>query len=126
MAKDGVRVMAKLKFEACMTVPCLFYQKERDMFVVVHVDDFLCSGEEKDLKWLQQSLEEEFELKAQVVGPGCTATYLGRTITWHDDGISIEGSSKYIDQMAEDWCMQSSSQVSTPGTSDERREGGGR
>ena len=95
------------------------------MFVVVHVDDFLCSGEEKDLKWLQQSLEEEFELKANIIVPGCSASYLGRTISWHDDGISIEGANKYIDHMVEDWSMQSSSPVSTPGTSDEKREEGG-
>ena len=85
------QVMAKLGSKDCITVPCMFYHQERDMYVFVHVDDFLCFGEVKDLKWFQESLEKEFELKAEIIQPGGSAAYLGRTISWEHDGIGFEG-----------------------------------
>ena len=45
--------MEALGFTECVTVPCLYYHKKREMWVVVHVDDFLCSGTVKDLEWLR-------------------------------------------------------------------------
>ena len=60
--------MKALGFRACVTVPCLYYHQDRDVFVVVHVDDFLCSGETGDLAWFRGELENSFELKSQVVG----------------------------------------------------------
>ena len=62
--------MKALGFRACVTVPCLCYHQDRDVFVVVHVDDFLCSGETGDLAWFRGELENSFELKSQVVGLG--------------------------------------------------------
>ena len=50
---------------------------------------------------------------------------MGRCIRWEDDGITIEGENKYIDQMAEDWDMQKCSPVSSPGTFEDKREDGG-
>ena len=76
----------------------------------------------KNLKRLHQSLKKEFELKSDIVGPGGSATYSGRTIEWHEDGISIEGSDKYVDQMAEDWNMLNAPASNTPGTVDEKGE----
>ena len=94
--------MKALGFRACVTVPCLYYNQDRDVSVVVHVDDFLCSGENRGLQHgFRGELEKSFELKSQVVGPGSSATYLGRRISWDEDGISIEGEDKYVSKDVE-------------------------
>ena len=56
---------------ASATVPCLCYHQGCDVVVVVHVGDFLCSGEPGDLAWFRGELENSFELKSQVVGDEC-------------------------------------------------------
>ena len=85
------------------------------MFVVVHVDDFLCSGETGDLTWFRGELEKSFELKSQVVGLGSSATYLGRRISWDEDGISIEG---------EEWLLERCISLGTSGCDENKRQGG--
>ena len=117
--------MKELGFCESVVMPCLYYHPGRDMFVVVHVDDFLCSGELKDLTWLRTSLEKHYELKGEVLKPNSYVSYLGRRISWQTDGVSVEGENKYIEKMATDWNMEKCSAVSTPGTSEDKREDGG-
>ena len=65
-----VREKKALGFRACITVPCVYYHQDRDVLVVVHVDDFLCSGETGYVAWFRGEFENSFELKSQVVGLG--------------------------------------------------------
>ena len=103
--------MKALGFRACVTVPCLY--------------DFLCSGETGDFAWFRGELENSFELKSQVVGPGSSATYLGRRISWDEDGISIEGEDKYIQKMLKEWRLERCTSLSTPGCDENKRQEGG-
>ena len=117
--------MKALGFRACVTVPCLYYHQDRDVFVVVHVDDFLCSGETGDLAWFRGELENSFEMKSQVVGPGSPATYLGRRISWDEDGLSIDGEDKYIQKMLKEWRLERCTSLSTPGCDENKGQEGG-
>ena len=58
--------MKALGFHACVTVPCMYYLQGRDVFVVVHVDDFLCSGKPRDLAWFRGEFGEF--VRAEVTG----------------------------------------------------------
>ena len=40
------------------------------MRVVVHVDDFICTGEKENLLWLESELKKHFQLKSELLGPG--------------------------------------------------------
>ena len=82
--------MKEMGFEACVTTPCLYYHRARDIYVVAHVDDFLSAGEPEDLKWVKEELEKTFKLTHSMIGPGQSCKFLGRTIKWDDSGISIE------------------------------------
>ena len=97
--KVVMKKMKEMGFDTCPTTPCLYHHKTRDFLVVDHVDDFLGAGEPEDLLWVKQELEKTFELTYKLVGPGQAATFLGRTITWSSEGITIEGENKYIDTM---------------------------
>ena len=119
------KTMQDMGFIACTTTPCLYYNKTRDMFVVAHVDDFLCSGEPLDIAWMKGELEKQFGITTQMIGPGQHGVYLGRKIQWETDGISIEGENKYITMMTEEWELASMTGLSTPGCNEDKREEGG-
>ena len=75
-AKEVQKVMEGLGFVISIFQPSVHYHPSKILIVVVHVDDFLCSGEMKELEWLYDNLAQKFELKKS----------LGRTIRWtYDD-----------------------------------------
>ena len=119
------QTMTDMGFSSCITTPCLYYHQARDIFVVAHVDDFLCSGKVADIQWMKTELEKKFGLTSQIIGPGQSGNYLGRKILWEVDGISIEGENKYIDTMILEWDLANSSGLSTPGCNEDKREAGG-
>ena len=82
--------MTALGFRACVTPLCLYCHQSRDVFVVVHVIDFLFSGEPGDSACFRGELEKSFELKSQVVGLVSSAACVGRRIRWDEDGIIIQ------------------------------------
>ena len=51
------QTMNELGFSSCITTPCLYVDQERDIFVVAHVDAFLCSGKSSDSQWTKIELE---------------------------------------------------------------------
>ena len=61
-------LLGKLGFHACKGTPCVYFNPERDMKIVAHVDEFLCCGERNDLAWLRAALEKKIEIKAEVLG----------------------------------------------------------
>ena len=74
------QTMTDMGFSSCITTPCFYYHQARDIFVVVaHVDDFLCSGKVADIQWMKTELEKKFGLTSQIIGPGQSGNYLGRT-----------------------------------------------
>jgi len=88
------RVMKELGFLPSSTTPCLYYYPERELRVIIHVDDFLCSGEAHHLSWLKAGLERKFTLKASVLGsqPGerKEVKFLNRLIRWTSEGLEVE------------------------------------
>ena len=66
----------------------MYCYPSKDLIVVVHVDDFVCSGEMNELEWLFDNLEHKFELKKSLSMKDSQqeVKYLGRTIKWtYDD-----------------------------------------
>ena len=63
-------------FLECSSVVGVFKHESRDVKLVVHVDDILVSGSASDLKWLQQVLTAEYEIKCKVLGPGFLNSFL--------------------------------------------------
>ena len=48
--------------------PCLFWHPDNEVALMVHGDDFIAVGEAKNLKSLQQTLEDKYKLKTQSLG----------------------------------------------------------
>ena len=49
--------------------PCNFHHKTRGICLTVHGDDFTSTGNETDLKWLDEKFKSVFEIKSQILGP---------------------------------------------------------
>jgi hypothetical protein len=85
------------------------------MLVVVHVDDFMCSGEVKDLKWFYDSLATKFELNKTLITKDREeeVKYLGRIIKWtYDDHdyeghFEVEGDDRHVRLLLDEWGMVS-------------------
>ena len=122
-AKEVQKVMEELGFVISMFQPSVYYHPSKDLIVVVHVDDFLCSGEMKELEWLYDNLAQKFELKKSLIMKDSEqeVKYLGRTISWtYDDNgeghFEVEGDERHSQLLLQEWAMQQCKDVDTPVT----------
>ena len=78
------KAMRDLGFELSILHSSVFYHRIRNVIVVIHVDDFLCSGKIKDLQWLYESVKEKYDLKHTILSRDSKreVKYLNRTIRW--------------------------------------------
>jgi len=92
----------------------------KDMTIVTHVDDFLCSGRKHDLEWFRSMLSIQFEMKHETLGNGHDEKkeidFLGRKIRMTDKGIEMEGDYKHVKILLDEWNMEGSKIVSSPGS----------
>ena len=103
--------------KATLTNRSFFYfckkNLDRDIFVISHVDDFLCSGKPSDVAWAKSELGKASEVNVLVIGPGSSATYLGRQISWDENGSTTW------------WRLERCTCLSIPGCDEDKRQEGG-
>ena len=63
------KVMRDLGFELSILHSSVFHHRIRNVIVVIHVDDFLCSRKIEDLQWLYESERSEVPQSDHQVGP---------------------------------------------------------
>jgi hypothetical protein len=83
--------------------PCMFYRPVRSILCLVHGDDFVSVGDDKQLSWLKGELKERFEIKTKLVGSGKSkgevseARILNRIIRRTDSGWEYEADQRHAD-----------------------------
>ena len=50
--------MERLGFQVSVLHPAIYYHREKGIRVIAHVDDFLCTGDERTLRWLYNELSK--------------------------------------------------------------------
>ena len=109
--------MENLGYKQSAFQPAVYYNIVKDVVVVVHVDDFLCTGDGKALKELHEELAQKFELKQKTlsIDDETEVTYLNRILKVTDEGIKITGDPKHSELLMKEWGMQEySKEVNTP------------
>jgi hypothetical protein len=108
--------MEAIGFVMSSLQPSVYYHREKCMLVIVHVDDFLCSGEVMDLEWLYEALKRKYDLKKKILNPSerTEVKYLNRTVRWTSGGIEMEGDQKHGDILMKEWGMEQCKAVDTP------------
>ena len=115
------RVMQTLGFACSAHQPSVCVNKEKDMIVVVHVDDFLISGGEKDLAWFSGAMHEHFDLSETVIGRELKdlheVRYLNRILRWETDNtMSYEGDPKHVGILLKEWGLSERKPTRAPTT----------
>ena len=117
-------------FRRLRSVPVAFAHEVRDIMGVVHGDDFVFVGMDKDLDWVLNLLRAQYEVKNRGrlgTGPGDVREIdmLGRIIKLGVDGITWEGDPRHLDLLEKYFGMDESSKVlSKNGYADDREQGG--
>ena len=109
--------MENLGYKQSAFQPAVYYHPELDVIVVVHVDDFLATGDGKSLEVLYRELSKKFEIKRKVLSmeDERETTYLNRTLRVSERGVEIIGDAKHSDILQKEWGLQESSkEVNTP------------
>ena len=75
--------MESFGYKQSVYQPAVYHHPTKDVMVVVHVDDFLCTGNPDDLEELYSLLKQKFDLKRTTLSldDEQEATYLNRTLS---------------------------------------------
>ena len=113
------RTMKEAGFKPSPTTPCVYFNETTIVRVVVHVDDFLCTGPEPGLANLRRCLQNKKVIKFELLGAGANeqkaGNFLGRTIKWTKNGLTYKGDDKLLESLLEEWNVQGMTAVQTPG-----------
>ena len=107
----------RLGYKQSVFQPAVYYNLEKDVIVVVHVDDFLCTGDGKALEELHVKLSKAFEIKQKTLSMEDyrEVSYLNRILKVNSEGINIIGDPKHSDLLLKEWGIQEySKEVYTP------------
>ncbi len=122
-------VLRESGFKRLRTVPVAFVHGTRDMLGVVHGDDFVFVGLDKDLDFLLKVLRSRYEVKDRGrlgKGPGDVQKIdmLGRNIEITGGGITWEGDPRHGDIMEKYFGMDDSTKVGRSGAGGAAGRGG--
>ena len=97
--------------------PAVYYSREKDVMIIVHVDDFLCVGDGAVLENLHVDLNKSFEVKKTMLSmeDERETSYLNRRLVVTERGVEIISDTKHSDLLLKEWSLQEfSKDVATP------------
>ena len=112
-------------FERGIACPCLFIHVERNLALMVHGDDFLSLGCDKDLDWFQEQIGSVYEFKhVGRIGPEekdeKAMRVLNRVITWGSESIEVEADQRHAEIVVGMLGLEKAKGLGSPGDKDTR------
>ena len=113
--------------------PSVFHHGTRDVWTLVHGDDYCSAGTSTDLDWMESMLADKYQIKTQRIGHGKTidgknksieGQVLNRVVRYTPNGFEFEADLRHAELVVEQLGLQDAKPVSTPGV-DEALSGGG-
>jgi hypothetical protein len=105
---------------------CVFYNKERDIRVVIHGDDFTVLGKEKELDWLRERIQRRMEVKCKQRlrrGEQGAVRILNRIVSSTDEGLEYEADQRHAEIIMKELGLTKESKgLSTPGVQEGKEE----
>lgn len=93
---------------------CVFYHEERDLIVLLYVDDVYADGDEDDIAWIFDLLDSRFTCKpAEWLTEATPLDYLGQEVILTDTHIHLSMYS-YIQDMVDSLELRSARSATTP------------
>ena len=106
---------------------CTFFHPGREIRIVVHGDDFVVTGDELELRFVERLFKEKYPTKVRgVMGPSPNdakeLTILNRIVRWEGGEVSFEADPKHVEKMLEDMRLVDCKPNLVPGSREGRGE----
>ena len=102
-----------------------FRHIKRDIKLTVHGDDFLVVADQEQLHWLKKKMQEEYEIKFQVISPekhlSQDVKILNRTLRWTQVGMEYEADLKHAGVIVKETETANMKKRKTPGITQESK-----
>ena len=106
--------------------PSVFHNKSKDLWTLVHGDDYFSCGSSESLDWLEQTLTQRYEIKTTRVGHGSKCSkegqILNRVVRATDGGYEIEADPRHAELIIEQLELTTAKGVSSPGEDEPNEE----
>lgn len=118
--------MINIGFEQGNASPCVFHHCERGIRTIVHGDDYVSTGKQEHLTWMQQQFEKKYTVKTRTLGPGKDhvkqINILNRIGTWDNtNGIRYEADPRHAEIILKQLQLEEAKIASSPRTKDAGR-----
>ena len=111
--------------------PCLFSHGELGVSVMVHGDDFIAVGPDKNLQSTVKTLEDKYRLKTEKLGCNVSAgesseiRILNKVVRMTGDGVELEADPRHAELVIKELGLQGAKASPVPGAKDESRKSRG-
>ena len=100
--------------------PCIFFNEQKGLGVVVHGDDFTFLGDDAACDWATTIMQEEYDIKLRGrLGPAKhdqkSVTILNRCLEWRNDGLYYEPDPRHAELIVREMEVGNMASVVTPG-----------
>ena len=121
------KTLTEVGFESGKANGSSFFHRERDIRIVVHGDDFVITGREDQLRWVESVIKAKYPIVNKgIFGPGPddlkSVTVLNRKVVWTRDGVEFEADKVHVEKMLKTTRMEGCNPVLVPGAADETKE----
>ena len=99
--------------------PCLFHHEELGVSIMVHGDDFVAVGPEKNLSDTRKTLEEKYKLKVEWLGQGAGQVsemrILNKVVRSTKVGIELEADPRHAELVVKELDLLGAKASPVPG-----------
>ena len=99
--------------------PCHFHHKAKDIWILVHGDDFVVVARQAGREFVEATLRAQYEIKVDLAGPEPDdpkeIKILGRIITNTDNGLTYEPDPGHMEKAMHELNLADAKGVATPG-----------
>ncbi len=105
--------------------PCLFRNPKTKVTIMVHGDDFVAVGEERNLAATRATLENKYKIKVETLGEGegCKSEVkiLNKIVRYTNEGVEVEADPRHAEIVVRELGLSTAKASRVPGSKDTRK-----
>ena len=119
------KVLVQNGFVVGIANNCTFYNEQKQIYCMVHGDDFISTGSDESLKWMEQMLSKDFKIKTNKIGPEKTdekeLKVLNRILRYTESGIEMEADLRHAEIIVQQLGLENAKPLSIPSADEVKR-----
>ena len=104
---------------------CTFYNQQTEIYCMAHGDDFISTGPDESLKWMEQMLSKDFKIKTSKIGPeqkdDKELKALNRILRYTKTGIEMEADLRHAEIIVQQLGLDNAKPLSNPSADEIKR-----